>query len=182
MATNKTFLTKFSLSIREKQHSKINNINGNIKHFKDKISHRFKTNYGYFALDKKGNVVFTIVLVDKKEKKNYTIKIAKSHIYDSLLLFLQYRPIRRTVKSNKEFYVHNSNNLHNIDDDFSKLTPPEILERYKNAKSGLEPLIKDESNDIRKRTSELQLNRLIEQQWKIEFLYEIYQSEQLINS
>lgn len=180
MSKEPTFLSKFPVAIREKKHSKINSINGKIKHFKDKQSFKFKSRYGYFAINSKGNVDFIIVLVDKENKINYKIKIAKQHIYDSLMLFLEYRPIERKTKRNKEFYIHNNNKLYNIDDDFDKLTPPEILERYNNVKNSLVSLIKDNSNDNRKRTAELQLERLIEQNWKMELLYEIYKSEKCV--
>lgn len=176
-----TFLTKFPISIREKKHSKVHSEKGTIKHYEEKPSRKFDSRYGYFAVDKAGSVRFIIILVDKDNKINYKINIAKQHIYDSLLLFLQYRPIQRASKANKEFFVHKNIKLDDIYGEFSKLTPFQIRKRFEKAKTGLNDIINDESNEVRKRTAELQLKRLLDQNWKMELIYDIYLSEKLVD-
>lgn len=177
-----TFLTKFPVSITEKKHSIENPRTGNTIHYDSEISHAFATKYGYFDVDRKNNVTFIITLVDRTNEINYTIKVAKQYIYDSLMLFLQYRPVERKPWRTKNFYVHNNIGPLIPEAEMNKLTPPEIKERYMLAKGKLENFINDTPDETRKRTAELQLERMIIQQWKMELLHSIYVAEQIADS
>ena len=173
-----SYLTKFPISIRKKKHSRVNSITGETKNYEETPCYDFTTRYGYFTLDRRNNIKFIITLVDRKKKCNYIIKVAKVYLYESLLLNLMYRPIRKEQDYN--LYVHP--NIKSLKPEFemNKLTPLQIKERYQSAKESLEKIIENNSREKNIRTAEIQLEKLIGQQWKMELLYNIYMSEKEI--
>ena len=176
----KNYLTKFPISVRQKRHTRDNSITGVTRHHKEEMCFDFKSRYGYFSVDRKNNIVFLIHLVDRKRKKNIIIKIAKQYIYDSLLLSLLYRPIRRDVSRNEKIHVRK--NIKTLQDEkiMNDLTIGEIRERFLTVKNELAGFIDDSPTETKQRTAELQMERLLEQEWKIKLLSNISQSEQTI--
>lgn len=179
--TNPKYLTKFPIGIRKKKHDRANSITGEVKHFNETNCYDFISKYGYFAIDHKNNVTFTISLVDRERKCTYNIKIAKQYLYDSLLLNLQYRPIVRKGSRTEKFYAHKHIKTILAEIQMNDLTPLQIKERYLRVKDGLEEYIKITPDDTYKRTAELQLERLISQQWKMELLNDIYIGEKVLD-
>ena len=173
------FLTKFPVSVNEQKYARENTINGEIKKFKTTISKRFESHYGFFSIDPANNVNFIITLRDKRNQKTYYLRIAKQHIYDSLLTFLQYRPIRREGRCTEQLYCQ-SERLHKLERHNGELynsSITEVRERFDTVKTELGNAITDSPSPVSKRTAELQYNRLIEAQWKMELLSLINQSE-----
>ena len=174
------FLTKFPIVVSEKRHDRVNAINGEKKQYKEHICRQFTSRYGYFAVDRANNVNFMITLVDLKKGKNIIVKISKQHVYDSLLLFLQHRPIKKSKKQTEQLYIKDNKKLVYDNNKLYNDTIENIKKRYYDIKNDLEGFIADTPNENMKRRAELQLNRLLEQQWKMELLGSIDQSEQVL--
>lgn len=176
------YLTKFPVVVKEQKHERVNSINGNKKQFKSTPSRQFASHFGFFSIDKGNNVDFVITLKDLRNKKNYYLVIAKQHIYDSLLTFLQYRPIRRAASRTEQLYCK-SERLHKLMDhngDMYNSSITNAKEQFDNAKKELGDIIVDSPNPISKRTAELQLDRLLGMQWKMELLSMINESKKTI--
>ena len=176
------YICKFPASIKEQRHSHTNRYNGAVKKYKTTRSKLFASHYGFLSIDKGNNVSFTITLNDIKNGRNIYINIAKQHLYDGLLTFLQYRPIRRADSRTKQFYCR-SERLHKLEGhngEMCQSSIAEVRERYDTAKKELGDVIVDSPSPVSKRTAELQFNRLIEAQWKMELLEVIRQSEKKI--
>ena len=175
-----TYLTKFPISISQKQHNELNPRTGETIYYKSEPCHDFITKYGYFDVDKGGNITFIITLVSIKNEISYTIKIAKQHIYDSLMINLMYKPIRREIERTKNFYVHKSiEGLIDLKED-NKLLPNEIVKKFIQAKEGLEEYVKEVDDEILLDRAHRQLEELIRQQWKMELIHNIRLSEKII--
>lgn len=176
------YLTKFPISIFEKKHSKLSKITGKYTHYKSRNSYAFSSKYGYFKIDKNGSVNFIITLKDSKNKVSYTIKIAKQYLYDSLMLNLLSTPIIRRKERNSKFWVNKKIQKHIPSINMNDMTPSEIMDSYINVKKELESIVKTTNDSKRKRTAEIQLENLLEQNWKAELLFEISMSEKIINT
>lgn len=175
-----TYLTKFGISIREKKYSIENPKQNTFIHFKETPSNRFATKYGYFAVDKKGNINFIISLNDRKSKTIYNIKIAKQHIFQSLLYSLQFKPVRYNKNANENFFTHKDIISLMELEECNDMSLDDIKEQYKKVVSGMKSLIEETDNDVRKRTAELQLENLLKKQAKMEYFYEIRLCEEML--
>ncbi len=176
------YLTKFPVVVREQKHERENSINGHKTKYESTQSKRFSSHFGFFSIDKGNNVDFVITLKDSRNRRNIYLNIAKQHLYDSLLMFLQYRPIQRASSRTEQLYCK-SERLHKLMDHNSEMynsTITEVRERFDNAKKELGNIIVDSPGPVSKRTAELQLNRLLETQWKMELLSMINESEKKI--
>ena len=93
-----------------------------------------------------------------------------------------HRPIRRDPSRNKNFYTHNNLPVLIDEAERNKLTVGDIKERFLTVKKEIAGFIDDSPTETKKRTAELQLERLIEQEWKINLLSEIAESEKIIKN
>ena len=177
MASN--FLTKFPIKISQKKYNEINRINGNERKYEYTKCTDFTKTYGYFSIEKNGHVDFIIKLNDNNKRITYTIVIAKQHLYDSLLLFLQYRPVKRLKERTENFYTKHKISITSNNDLYND-SIQNVKQQYDIAKTELKNIIDDSPDKVRKRTAELQLNRLLEQQWKMDLLSEIHKSQKTI--
>ena len=175
-----TYLTKFPISISQKQHNELNPRTGETIYYKSEPCHDFITKYGYFDVDKGGNITFIITLVSIKNEISYTIKIAKQHIYDSLMINLMYKPIARRPERTKNFYVHKSiEGLIDLKEE-EHLLPNEIVKKFIQAKEGLEEYVTEVKEEVLLDRAHRQLEELIRQQWKLELIHNIRLSEKII--
>lgn len=127
---------------------------------------------GYLYLDVTEDHKINLNLRIKDKRNSIRVNIGKYAVYDMLMYHLSFRPIERPKGA--IVYLNERARALKSETDFGKLTPDQIKKEYEESIEGLKSVIKVGAEPGRIRMAERQLEKLVESNWKIKLLHDIW--------